>query len=272
MYLFDKIKKQLISLKINKPGTQVYIISYPKSGRTWLRLMIGKAICDRYDLPTDLMIDTYELTKQAGLMVTHFSHDYSSILSAFSYQGMPKNKSDYADNKVIFLLRDIKDVLVSSYFQATKRTDRFSGTMSEFIRSDLYGVRKIVTFYNAWYEQQHVPQAFLLLRYEDMHEDTEGVLRQTLEFMGMPNVDHELVKTAVAFARFENMKRLERSGFFQDDKMRPADANDAESYKVRKGQIGGYRDYLSAADIAYVDQVIAEMGCPFLGVPRETAS
>lgn len=262
--LYDWFKKQAIGLKLRKPGTQVYILSYPKSGRTWLRLLIGKAICDRYNLPESLMIDTYRLTSQAGLLRTHFSHDYSSILSGFPYDRMPTDKSEYANLKVLFVYREIKDVLVSSYFQATKRTGRFDGPISDFIRSDLYGVKKIVTFYNSWYEQQHVPQAFMSLSYEAMHANPQAALRQTLAFMGMTEIEEGLLETAVSFAAFNNMKKLETSGFFQDDKMRPADAKDAESFKVRKGKVGGYAEYLSPADIDYIDQTVAKMGCPFI--------
>lgn len=268
MQLFNWTKKQLIGLKINKPGTQVYIISYPKSGRTWLRLLIGKALCDRYSLPESLMIETYELSKQAGILRTHFSHDYSSILTGFRYDEMPTNKAEYAQTKVLFVMRDVKDVLVSSYFQATKRTGRFQGSISDFVRDGRFGVRKIVTFYNIWHAQQGVPQDFLRLTYEQMHADPQLVLTQTLQFMGMTDVKPDLVQTAVDFASFQNMKKLEKTGFFNDDKMRPADAADTESYKVRKGKVGGYREYLNDADIAYIDQTIAEIGCPFLEPPH----
>lgn len=262
--LFDWVKKQAIGTKINKRGTQVYILSYPKSGRTWLRLLIGKAICERYNLPESLMIETYQISSQAGLLRTHFSHDYSSILSGFLYHRMPTDKSEYANTKVLFVHREIKDVLVSSYFQATKRTGRFEGSISEFIRSEKFGVKKIVTFYNSWYEQQHVPQAFLALSYEEMHENPQAALRQTLAFMGMEGIEEELLETAVSFAAFNNMKKLESSGFFNDDKMRPKDTDDKDSYKVRKGKVGGYTEYLSQADIEYVDRTVAEIGCPFI--------
>ena len=37
-------------------NTDVYVVSYPKSGRTWLRVMLGKAISDRYGLPQDQLL------------------------------------------------------------------------------------------------------------------------------------------------------------------------------------------------------------------------
>ncbi len=263
---YDWLKTAVIRRRINRPGAEVYIISYPKCGRTWLRLLIGKAICDRYGLPPEQMLDTYGITAAPGVLRAHFSHDFSSLKAGFPYNRLPSDKSEYADSKVIFITRNVKDALVSSYFQATKRIGKFQGSISEFIRSERYGARKIVAFYNLWHANQNVPQAFLRLRYEEMHAGPEAALKKVLQFMELQNFDDALAREAVEFARFENMKKLEAQGFFRDNKMQPGQKGDAESFKVRKGKVGGYREYLGAADIAYVDGVIAEMGCPFAEV------
>jgi len=263
MKILDTLKVRAVRLKLFKPGTEIYILSYPKCGRTWLRLLVGKAICDRFGLPEAQMIDTYGLTAVPGIRRTHFSHDYSSLLTGFRYDRMPTDKSEYAATKVIFLVRDVRDVLVSSYFQATKRINRFDGPISDFIRDDRFGARKIISYYNIWHRNQAVPRDFLLLRYELMHADPHAALTRTLECMEMDGLTPQLVADAVEFARFDNMKRLEKSGFFQDDKMKPGDEQDKESFKVRKGKVGGYEEYLNADDLAYIDQVIADLGCPF---------
>jgi hypothetical protein len=260
----DFLKIQLVRLEILRRPTDVYIISYPKSGRTWLRVLIGKAICLTYRLPDEMMLDTHKLTTTAGLLRTHFVHDYSEILSGLHYRRLPAHKGEYASKKVIFIVRDIKDTLVSSYFQATKRTYKFKGTISEFVRSETYGVKKIVAFYNVWYNNQTVPKDFLLLRYEDMHHNPAEALVKALRFMGLEPIEDRIVQEAVAFASFNNMKKMEAGGYFNDPKMRPGDAKDEESYKVRKGVVGGYTTYLSEEDIQYIDQAIEEMGCPFM--------
>ena len=259
----DLLKIQLVRWDILRRPTDVYIISYPKSGRTWLRVLIGKAICLQYGLPDEMMLDTHLLTTAAGLLRTHFVHDYSEILSGLHYRRMPATKREYASKQVIFIVRDIKDTLVSSYFQATKRTNKFKGSIAEFVRSETFGVKKIITFYNIWHANQNVPRDFLLLHYEDMHHSPAEALVNTLCFIGVKQIEDPIVQEAVAFASFNNMKKMEAGGYFNDPKMRPGDAGDEESYKVRKGVVGGYTDYLSADDIRYIDQVIEEMGCPF---------
>ena len=262
--IYNSLKIKLLRLKVMKRHTDVYIISYPKSGRTWLRVLLGKALCLKFGMPDEMMLDTYKLTAAVGLLRTHFVHDFSEILSGLPYHALPTHKREYAGKKVIFIVRDVKDVLVSSYFQATKRTHKFKGTLSDFIRSEKYGVKKVVTFYNIWQHNWHVPEEFLLLRYEEMHQNPADALARTLRVIGVEEIGSEILKQAVDFARFENMKKMEAEGYFKDPKMQPANAQDEESFKVRKGIVGGYAAYLSEADIQYIDQTVEEIGCPFM--------
>ncbi|MFQ5645128.1 MAG: sulfotransferase domain-containing protein, partial [Thiogranum sp.] len=167
-------RKPTVTSRISKRLTRyfqrfiidAYIISFPKSGRTWLRVMIGKALCLKYDLPDDIMLDTPKITSAAGILRTEFIHDYADNTWR-EYSQLPTNKRRYAKKRVVFLVRNIKDVLVSYYFHSTKRTGDFSGDISAFVRSERFGARKVITFYNIWHENLTVPLHFLLLRYEE---------------------------------------------------------------------------------------------------------
>lgn len=41
---------------------EAFIISYPKTGRTWLRVMLGKALILKYQLNNKMLLDTFNLT------------------------------------------------------------------------------------------------------------------------------------------------------------------------------------------------------------------
>jgi hypothetical protein len=262
--VYYQMKTRVLRPFVLKRGVQCYIISYPKSGRTWLRLLLGKALCDQLALPEENIIDTYQLTAVPGVLRTHFTHDYADIRLGYPYYRLPTNKSPYARTKVIFLIRDMRDTLVSSYFQATKRVNRFHGPITNFVRDDRFGINKIVTFYNLWQQNQRVPSEFMLLRYEELHQDPANTLRRTLHFMNVTSVDEQVIQTAVAFASFDNMKKMESSRMFANDKMRPGTTQDADSFKVRQGRIGGYTQHLSPDDLHYIQQQIIETGCPFI--------
>lgn len=261
--LYDQMKARAIRPFINKRGTECYLLSYPKCGRTWLRLLIGKLLCDQFNLPSEQMIDTYRLTAVTPTLRSHFSHDYASIKAGFAYNRMPTDKSEYKHCKVLFMIRDPRDTLVSSYFQATKRVNKFQGPISEFVRDERFGIKKIIAYYNLWHKNQDLPRAYQLLRYEELHQDPAKVLISVLQFMELEQIDTGLVDTAVAYASFNNMKKMESSGQFKDDKMQPGTPQDADSFKVRQGKIGGFTEHLSEEDLAYIQQTIQTMGCPY---------
>ena len=179
--VISTIRKEVAHLTKNlKPN--VYIVSYPKSGRTWLRLLIGKSLCEKYNISENRMIRARYMTSAAGLYRTQFIHNGSATHEKRSFRELPADKSEFKNTRIILLGRDIKDILVSSYFQATKREESFEGSISDFIRSDQFGAIKILTFYKQWYDQRHVPVDFLFIRYENLHKNPEDELRKVFGF------------------------------------------------------------------------------------------
>ena len=161
-------------------------------------------------------------------------------------------------------MRNLKDTLVSLYFQVTRREFVYSGTVSDFLKHDQLGVMKAITFYNQWLYSMDVPRELKLISYEQMHSDTQGVLSQALDFIGVGNIDKDQVIKAVKKCEFENMKRVELAHAGLRGPLAPGDPDDAESFKVRKGKVGNYRQYLSSEDIDYIDNAIESMGCSLL--------
>ena len=102
-------------LKLSIKG-EVSVISYPKCGRTWLRLLIGKYICESFNYPERFALRVHLITKYAGLNPTLFIHDKSANPD-LKFNKLSKNKKKYKKKNVIFLARGIKDPLVSHYFQ-----------------------------------------------------------------------------------------------------------------------------------------------------------
>ncbi len=244
------------------PRADVYFLSYPKAGRTWLRALIGKALVDRYAMPETQLLNTIALTQAAGLPATLFDHDGSAMLDGIRWDYMAPDKSFYRDRRVLLMGRDIRDNLVSAYLQATRRINVFTGPISEFIRHDVYGVEKILAFYRNWWEQRHVPAAFTFLRYEDLHRDPAGTLAHVLRFIGA-DIAPAAIDAAVEFCSFENLRQAEADDRFRTPVLRAGRGDDPESFKVRKGKIGNYGEYLSADDVAFIDAANAARGSPF---------
>ena len=172
------------------------------------------------------------------------------------------SKGKFHDKKVIFLVRDPRDVIVSSYFEMNKRGNlfgdnpyenrkaAFEGSLVEFINRREGGFDTIIQYYNIWAQNRAVPEGFLLVRYEDLKQNPVRELRRVVNFLGFTEVNDAVLSEAVEFASFDNMRKMESVGTFQSGVLNPADRGDQESYKTRKGKVGGYQDYLPREESA----------------------
>jgi hypothetical protein len=241
--------------------------------------MLGRALATHFGVAPELMLETLTATSAARVLPTDFAHDGSDLRDALDYTSLPTDKSAYRGMPVLFLTRDVRDVLVSSYFETTRRAGvferrppQFEGSLSEFVESPVLGVRKVAAFYAIWAARRHVPASFLCISYEQLRARPRELLTTVLEFVGAGAVSPASVAEAVDFASFRNMRTLEAAGAVDDPRLRPGDPLDDESYKVRRGVVGGYVDYMSAADLAYVDRELERFGRPFGARPARDSA
>jgi hypothetical protein len=241
--------------------TDVYVLSYPKCGRTWLRLLMGKALVDELSLTDANPMELSDLHRASSRVPRiRVTHDDNPQLKR--PEEVERDKRRYAGKKVVFLVRNPRDVVISYYFQASRRRDRFAGTPSEFLRHPVGSLDTILTYYNVWAESRAEAADFCLVRYEDLHRDAAGELARVLRLIGRAP-SREVLDRAVEFARFDNMRALERKNAFGSARLKPRDAADPESFKTRKGKVGGYREYFTPEDIEYLEARIAERLSPY---------
>jgi len=235
----------------------VYIVSYPKTGRTWLRFMLCNYIECKYNIKSDKDLGVYQLTQSAHLKTTEFTHDQAHMVDKEPYYNLEFCVPKYQGKSVVLLGRDFKDTLVSAYHQATKRNVVFEGTLSDFVRDDRFGVKKLARFYDMWIENIAVVGRCMYLSYEDMHKDPAGSLTAVLAFIGEKTVDDSALQNAIKSGSFENMRAIEENLSVGSSILQPGDLNDQNSFKTRKGIVGSYVDELSVEDIRYIDEQMA---------------
>jgi hypothetical protein len=239
------------------------LLSFPKAGRTWLRLMMGKAMALHYRLDDADLIKIDQMADQRpGIPRIKAKHDDNPHFK--TPEELVVNKSEYRHVQVILLVRDLRDLTVSNYFEFARRLNQTDLKLHEYVRMRRGGVETMVRYHNIWARNLEAPAAFKLARYEDLHADPEAQLKELLTFCRVEGVSDQTVAEAVRFARFENMRKLERSGSVSS-RLQAADPNDTESYKTRKGKVGGYSDYLSAQDIEWINGKIRNELDPFFG-------
>ncbi len=235
-----------------------YVVSIPKCGRTWLYFLTQYYICARAGVPFDLSSGGSDSPLFPNIRYTHDLWTHRSARNALDrLRGKHLIPVDCrAEKPVVLLTRDLRDVMVSLYFQVTKREDKFSGTLTEMLEDPVLGVAATVDIISRWWEEWHGSPRFLHLTYEALHAAPDEHLARVLAHFGESEPDAGLIAEAVEFARFDNMQRMERENQLQDKILMPGDADDPDSFKVRQGVVGGYRAAMTQSDIAIVEEAM----------------
>jgi hypothetical protein len=219
------------------------VISFPKSGRTWLRVML----------------DNLEIK----LKYTHAGTEYGTHCH---FIDLPEPRAVKTEGKLLFLLRDPRDTAVSSYFEKSKRKNNVAdhSDISDFIRDPRYGIEKIVCFNTAWLNEKNYAdfRHYKAISYEALRGDPVAGLAALYTYLkGWPPRQQDLIRQVVEESSFARMQARERSGELAakyGSILRPGDFNDPESFKVRKGKVGGFTDYLNAADIDFCNNIMVQ--------------
>lgn len=186
----------------------VYLVSYPRSGSTWLRCLLTTLLSGHPITP--------------GLMEAFVPDVYKCHQA-----GIPKPKirplvikthAPYLalSAKVIYLVRDGREVL-SSYYRYAQRIpppsiyDGFQRLQDFYFRDDLWPspwhkhVEGWLNGTSAWPRDQ-----YLLVKYEDLFQSTAGVLGSIARFIGIEAAEDELAR-AVGLNSRESMRSIEKS-------------------------------------------------------------
>ena len=239
--------------------TDCYVVSFPKCGRTWIRMMLAKALAlsvgDSREIVWDPR-DVIERSKRRHPFI-QFTHDGVDFPPLAETRDRVEHYRRYRRKRVILLVRDPRDTLVSYYFHRTRRQGERYSTIDEFAGHPWWGADRLVSFVRDWHRHSAVPQGFLIVRYEDLHRDAVSELQKILAFAGLPSVSIDQIRQAVQYASFENMRQLSTNQLLENRRLAPTDPLDPDSYKVRQGKVGGYSSHLTTPALERIEGVMA---------------
>jgi hypothetical protein len=246
------------------------IVRHPKTGGTWLRVLITRLYAARYGLPSHRVVRTDELHSIDARVPV--------FLSSSGYLSWERGWGDIVTSdpvlrqkKLVLLARHPGDIVVSWYIQFTKRTSAFKREMVlaqmkdpierdtidrwEFIQHPEIGLPAVIDYYNYWHHKIECLPDAMMVRYEDLRSDTARELDRIGRFLGA-DFTSEHVADAVEFASFEKLREKEQSGYFDNRSLRLRNTDDPEALKVRRGKVSGYREDLTSDQSAWVDELI----------------
>ena len=209
------------------------VVSHPKSGRSWLRMFVRACITiGKCQVPPITFV--HALAK--------------------------------AEEDIVVLIRDPRDVLVSYYFEIKHRSANYDKDLqermidvpiSEFIKDRVYGMPHYIEWHK-FLRERLGNYPYILFRYEELHNQ-RIVWDRFAKWTGAD--PGARLDECIEFCKFDNLKaNLDKFNKRPDDiRMYQPTSDDPESHKFRKGKAGGYKDYLSKEDISYVNSWIGNM-------------
>jgi hypothetical protein len=261
--------------------TRHVIVSCPKSGRTWLRVMISRFYREKYGLSTSALLgfDNFHKLNPAIPCILSTHDNYLR-----DYTGHGDSKQDYAGKKIVLLVRDPRDVIVSQFFQWKHRTrpmkkallsalqDSDEAGIFDFATHPDHGIPRNMRFLAGWREGLSQLDDVLLVRYEDLRADTVAELEKILRFLGA-ECSRERLQDAVSFASFESMRRREQqqSGLTARQALAARDKDNPDTYKARRGKIGGFVDYFDPQQMAVIHELLDAELMAFFGYRLDSA-
>ena len=240
------------------------VVSYPKSGRTFVRAMLARLFQRRFGIDERTLLE-FPMLRKAPPNVPRllFTHAGDTMRTPDEIQLDP---ADYAHAQVVLIGRHPGDIALSRYHHLKYRSrDKARRKLAElpvgrFIWTEQGGIPSIVKFMNDFAALPGV----IIIRYEDFLAHPAKALGRLAEGIRL-EVSDEDVADAVEFGSLDKLRQREREGYFQSPRLRAARKGDDQSFKVRQGGSGGFRKWLDKASAERVDKYVAEHLDPEFG-------
>lgn len=223
----------------------IWLASYPKSGNTWVRLMLSayhRGYLDINDISSttsdanfyhyqlvsplpvnDMPTHDLMLIRNAALLHMQYQHRYRPVITKthnanVNFKTVPIIPPEFT-KAAIHIVRDPRDVVISFADHMGLSIDETIDKMAE----DNYFLghkKRAPTYLGTW--NNHVkswsgenPFNVINYRYEDIKLAPEAALKQMIELIGL-DVDEDRIKKTVEMTEFSKLKSEEKNKGFNE--------------------------------------------------------
>ena len=183
----------------------LFLVEFPKSGMTWLTFLIANV--------------NAQLSGDRRAVTFFNINDFVPDVWTNRYATMPrtavpgyrcfKSHAPYLRQyrKVIYLVRDPRDVLVS-FWVFLRGLGWWRGTLEELVADRQHGIEGWTRHVSGWLSGIDAAASFSLIRYEDLLANTTGELKRLYGLLGLP-VSEEVLAAAIERSSIERMRALD---------------------------------------------------------------
>jgi len=227
-------------------------ISHPRSGLTWFRWMFHE-LRKRFD-PENLKNSPLDTEEWNPLIA--YDHDGMGLMTTPGHLARhPRRRgvNKWKEYKVVFLIRDPRDVILSNYYRLVVRGKQVKDqhkrvkdfTLDSFFRDATLGLQPLVAWLGWWHEHRTECVDFMPVFYEQTLRSPISALSCVLEMATEEDASIELLQEVVEASTIEVMRKVEgkegtifkdQTGMVNDDK---------STALIRKGTAGQWKDELS---------------------------
>jgi len=224
-----------------------FLVSFPRSGNTWTRFLVCNLI--NPDDPVNFA--------QLESRIPEIYDVSDRNLRAFPRPRIIKSHEcfDPRYKKIVYIVRDPRDVLISYYeFQLKRRVISDELSLEDFVPRFMESEIEPKTgswrdHVVSWTATRGGQKNFLLLRYEDMLADTQKESTKIAAFLGLDS-SPERIARAVALSSADRMRRLEKE---QSRQWKETKETRQDKPFVRKAASGGWKTILSEKSVAQIE-------------------
>jgi hypothetical protein len=254
-----------------------YFVSFPKSGRTWVKSFLASYNASYFELP--VFYDFSPLWRRGSrskvprIVFSHARHRGEGDAAVHLFIKRIRDK------KVVYWVRDPRRVVFSYYFQLVKRMGDPGAkamSLSQFVRDQHVGLPRIIKFMNEWYSSRQCFANFALFQYEEVVSDPLRQFTRLLEFLQTP-VSAELIEEALARS-VDTTRKIEEGGLVPERDLVDAVARGTPYFETADGSTGSVKRYggdndafiaaFSEEDLAYMTAELDKLD-PAFGYGRE---
>lgn len=243
--------------EFNLKDDDVVAVTYPKSGTIWMQEILPLVLNggDLTPLHTVVNWDRVPWLEETRLAeIVDKLTSPRALVTHFPYSLMPTSFHT-SKAKVIYVMRNPKDVLVSSYyFHQMANFLEDPGTFDEFMDKFLEGrvlFGKWTDHVKSW-RRAELGDRILFITYEEMVENLPESIRRFSDFLCC-NLSEDVIQKIAEHCSFQSMKANTMSNF----SLVPREYMDIDkSPFLRKGIAGDWKNHFSSEQLARFKSVI----------------
>ena len=258
---FRRLRHKITSTKVRAPivwwrhiglkSEDIILGSYPRSGSTWLRFTLFEILTGKPSSFGDV--------NSAFRGLKDHKQGWPLLPGGGRFIGTHEPyRSSY--RKAVYLVRDVRDVVLSEFaFEQNLGIGR--QTLDEYLQ-DFVGGRKR---HGAWHKHVQswldsplaVNGDLLVIRYEDLRQDTVETFMRIADFLGMSK-DRSTVERAIYNNTLKKMREKEDRLYQQENyaavPSRPVKSVQPGGRFIRSGKMGGWQEKLSHEQLQVIEQ------------------